>query len=176
MRVSFQIGNEFLKRVRFFPSLRKNGRGPRPLDAAPPAIVSSSCLSFWPSSGSSWVSSVRACWATSKRARSRAHGCRSTILAKRSTCTTSTQAGTPTRLKADALIHKPGAVSNWAGPYLKGDKLPPDPWGNKYNYRSPGEHGKYDLYSYGADGREGGTGNDADITNWESAPATASNK
>jgi general secretion pathway protein G len=76
----------------------------------------------------------------------------------------------------DALLRKPGGASGWAGPYLKGDKLPPDPWGNKYNYRSPGEHGKYDLYSYGADGREGGTGNDADVTNWDSAPATASSK
>jgi general secretion pathway protein G len=76
----------------------------------------------------------------------------------------------------DALIRKPATVSNWAGPYLKGEKLPPDPWGIKYNYRSPGEHGKYDLYSYGADGREGGAGNDADITSWDLGPATASNK
>jgi general secretion pathway protein G len=76
----------------------------------------------------------------------------------------------------DALVRKPAAVSNWAGPYLKGEKLPPDPWGNKYNYRAPGEHGKYDLYSYGADGREGGAGNDADITSWDLGPATASNK
>ena len=76
----------------------------------------------------------------------------------------------------DALVHKPAADGNWAGPYLKGEKLPSDPWGNKYNYRSPGEHGKYDLYSFGADGREGGAGNDADITSWDSGPATASNK
>ena len=73
----------------------------------------------------------------------------------------------------DALVHKPAATANWAGPYLKGEKIPPDPWGNKYNYRSPGEHGKYDLYSFGADGREGGQGNDADITRWDSAPASA---
>jgi general secretion pathway protein G len=70
----------------------------------------------------------------------------------------------------DALVQKPSAVSNWAGPYLKSDKAPTDPWGNRYNYRSPGEHGRYDLYSYGADGRDGGTGNDADITSWDSAP------
>ena len=76
----------------------------------------------------------------------------------------------------DALVHKPAAVANWAGPYLKGDKVPADPWGNKYTYRAPGEHGKYDLYSFGADGREGGTGNDADITSWDSASATASSK
>ncbi len=76
----------------------------------------------------------------------------------------------------DGLVHKPAATANWAGPYLKGEKVPADPWGGKYNYRSPGEHGKYDLYSFGADGREGGAGNDADITSWDSAPATASNK
>jgi general secretion pathway protein G len=71
----------------------------------------------------------------------------------------------------EALVQKPSTVANWAGPYLKGDKVPPDPWGNRYNYRSPGEHGKYDLFSYGADGREAGTGNDADITNWDSPAA-----
>jgi general secretion pathway protein G len=73
----------------------------------------------------------------------------------------------------DTLVHKPAAVAGWAGPYLKGDVVPPDPWGNSYNYRSPGEHGKYDLYSYGADGRDGGTGNDADITNWDATASTA---
>jgi general secretion pathway protein G len=72
----------------------------------------------------------------------------------------------------EALVQKPAAVAAWAGPYLKGSKAPADPWGNRYNYRSPGEHGRYDLYSYGADGRDGGTGNDADITNWET-PAGA---
>jgi general secretion pathway protein G len=74
----------------------------------------------------------------------------------------------------DALVQKPAAAASWTGPYLKGDKVPSDPWGNRYNYRSPGEHGHYDLYSYGADGRDGGTGNDADITSWDTAPATAS--
>lgn len=72
----------------------------------------------------------------------------------------------------EALVLKPAAAANWAGPYLRGDKVPTDPWGNRYNYRSPGEHGRYDLYSYGADGRDGGTGNDADVMNWES-PGTA---
>ncbi len=73
----------------------------------------------------------------------------------------------------DALVQKPAGGASWAGPYLKGDKVPLDPWGNRYNYRSPGEHGRYDLYSFGADGRDGGTGNDADITNWETAAPTA---
>ena len=76
----------------------------------------------------------------------------------------------------EALVHKPAASVSWNGPYLKGEKVPSDPWGNRYNYRSPGEHGKYDLYSYGADGRDGGMGNDADITSWDTAAPTASNE
>jgi general secretion pathway protein G len=71
-----------------------------------------------------------------------------------------------------ALVQKPSAAG-WAGPYLKTDKVPADPWGHSYNYRSPGEHGRYDLYSYGADGREGGAGNDADITSWGSTAAAS---
>ena len=76
----------------------------------------------------------------------------------------------------EALVQKPAASAAWNGPYLKGSKVPGDPWSNKYNYRSPGEHGKYDLYSFGADGRDGGTGNDADITSWDTAPSTAANE
>lgn len=49
--------------------------------------------------------------------------------------------------------------------YLK--RLPQDPWGNNYLYLQPGLHGQYDLYSLGADRREGGSGADADITNWK---------
>jgi len=67
-----------------------------------------------------------------------------------------------------ALISKPSggpAPPNWkAGGYL--DRLNKDPWGNPYEYRSPGSHGEVDLYSYGADGKPGGTGNDADIGSW----------
>ena len=55
----------------------------------------------------------------------------------------------------------------WQGPYLKKAKIPKDPWGHDYHYRYPGEHGEYDLWSYGADGQPGGTGENADITNWE---------
>lgn len=55
----------------------------------------------------------------------------------------------------------------WQGPYLKKKKIPLDPWGHPYQYRSPGEHGEYDLWSYGADGKPGGTGENADITSWE---------
>jgi len=57
---------------------------------------------------------------------------------------------------------------SWSGPYLK-KPLTGDPWGNAYVYRSPGEHNleSFDLHSLGGDGRLGGSGNDADITNWE---------
>jgi len=67
-----------------------------------------------------------------------------------------------------ALISKPSggpAPPNWkAGGYL--DRLNKDPWGNPYQYQSPGSHGEVDVYSYGADGKPGGTGNDADIGSW----------
>ncbi len=49
----------------------------------------------------------------------------------------------------------------------KMSKIPADPWKNEYQYVCPGEHGDYDLWSYGADGREGGEGFDADVTNWD---------
>jgi len=51
---------------------------------------------------------------------------------------------------------------NWRGPYLR-KPVPLDPWGHPYVYRSPGEHNPYDLFSLGRDGRDGGTGEDADI-------------
>lgn len=51
------------------------------------------------------------------------------------------------------------------GGYIR--RLPQDPWGNDYQYIQPGEHGPFDLYSLGADGRLDGEGNDADIGNWQ---------
>jgi len=50
--------------------------------------------------------------------------------------------------------------------YLK-KEIPKDPWGNKFEYRSPGEHGDYDLVSYGADSVEGGEDNNRDIVSWK---------
>lgn len=50
--------------------------------------------------------------------------------------------------------------------YLRQENVPTDPWGNEYVYVYPGEHGRYDLYSPGADGREGGRGVNADIATW----------
>ena len=65
-----------------------------------------------------------------------------------------------------ALMANPGGVRGWNGPYLRSNALPDDPWGTAYNYRAPGQHGAFDLYSLGADKREGGSGDDADITSW----------
>ena len=67
-----------------------------------------------------------------------------------------------------ALVQSPGTIPSWNGPYLKGGVVPNDPWGHPYVYRSPGEHGPYDIMSYGSDGQEGGTGTAADITSWSS--------
>jgi general secretion pathway protein G len=64
-----------------------------------------------------------------------------------------------------ALVVAPSGETNWAGPYLR-KSIPADPWGRAYVYNQPGTHGDYDLLSYGKDGREGGTGEDADIVNW----------
>jgi general secretion pathway protein G len=66
-----------------------------------------------------------------------------------------------------ALVQRPGSINSWNGPYLKGGQVPPDPWGNRYVYRAPGQHGAYDILSYGADGTEGGAGPAKDITSWE---------
>jgi len=66
----------------------------------------------------------------------------------------------------NALRQKVGSGGRWRGPYLK-KPIPKDPWGRDYVYRCPGQHGDYDLFSYGADGVEGGQGENADITSWE---------
>ena len=69
----------------------------------------------------------------------------------------------------NALVQKPSSdpiPPNWKeGGYL--DKLPNDPWGHPYQYLNPGVHGEIDIFSYGADGQPGGTGNDADIGSWD---------
>ena len=66
-----------------------------------------------------------------------------------------------------ALRVKPTGAENWDGPYLKKD-LPMDPWGKTYAYRRPGQHGDFDLLSFGPDGQEGGEGEDAeDIVSWK---------
>ena len=65
----------------------------------------------------------------------------------------------------DALARRPADVTVWNGPYLKGGAVPLDPWGHPYQYRSPVEHmPPYEIKSLGSDGREGGSGNAADIS------------
>ena len=65
-----------------------------------------------------------------------------------------------------ALRTKPTSASHWDGPYLP-KEIPPDPWGNPYRYKFPGEHGdEPDIISFGADGREGGEGESADVYSW----------
>jgi len=66
-----------------------------------------------------------------------------------------------------ALNAKPQSLEKWAGPYLK-KAVPPDPWGNRYLYKSPGDHGDYDLSSLGSDGQPGGSGEAGDVTSWGS--------
>ena len=68
-----------------------------------------------------------------------------------------------------ALVEKPAdtGARNWKdGGYIR--ELSKDPWGNPYRYAYPGAHGRqFDLYTYGADGQEGGQGEDADVNNWD---------
>src|ERR1700730_11535719 len=65
-----------------------------------------------------------------------------------------------------ALVQRSGNTVVWNGPYLKGSMVPTDPWGTPYVYRSPGQHGAYDIISLGASQQEGGTGAQAEITSW----------
>lgn len=64
-----------------------------------------------------------------------------------------------------ALVERPANESKWDGPYLA-KAVPPDPWGKPYSYKSPGEHGEYDLLSFGSDGQPGGSGEAADVVSW----------
>ena len=68
-----------------------------------------------------------------------------------------------------ALVTAPPSLTDptryQAGGYIK--KLPKDPWGRDYKYENPGKHGTFDIYTLGADGIEGGTGENADIGNWQ---------
>ncbi len=66
-----------------------------------------------------------------------------------------------------ALVENLAQNEKWAGPYLKPAVVPKDPWNRDYIYKAPGDHGDFDLYSYGADGQPGGSGENADFNNWE---------
>jgi general secretion pathway protein G len=63
-----------------------------------------------------------------------------------------------------ALVRRPEGEARWSGPYLA-KSVPPDPWGRPYQYRAPGEHGDFDLWSDGPDGQPGG-GDDDPLRNW----------
>lgn len=67
----------------------------------------------------------------------------------------------------DALMSRPSSATGWNGPYLRGNALPVDPWGNAYRYAAPGRHGEIDIYSYGSDNAPGGSGEAADVGNWQ---------
>jgi general secretion pathway protein G len=62
----------------------------------------------------------------------------------------------------DALVTKPANEPNWSGPYLK-KAVPSDPWGRPYVYRIPGEKSEFQIFSFGKDGKAGGSGEDADL-------------
>lgn len=65
-----------------------------------------------------------------------------------------------------ALLSAPTDIAGWRGPYLKGRGLLRDPWGIAYHYESPGEHGDFDIFTFGSDRRSGGTDDAADVANW----------
>ncbi len=66
-----------------------------------------------------------------------------------------------------ALVEQPSTAKFWNGPYLRKKKLPVDPWNNPYHYAFPGQHGKFDIFTLGADNAEGGEGEDQDVKSWE---------
>ncbi len=65
-----------------------------------------------------------------------------------------------------ALREKPSGMDGWKGPYLP-KEIPVDPWGRPYIYKCPGDHGDYDLISFGLDGTEGGDGENQDVVSWK---------
>jgi general secretion pathway protein G len=71
---------------------------------------------------------------------------------------------TPSSL--EELVNEPPGVTGWTGPYIKNSLLK-DPWGQPYLYTVPGEHGDFDVESFGADRQRGGEGKNADITSWQ---------
>lgn len=66
----------------------------------------------------------------------------------------------------EALLQPPPDANGWNGPYVRKEDMITDPWGRRYVYRYPGEHLEFDLYTLGADGTEGGEGENQDVTNW----------
>jgi general secretion pathway protein G len=71
----------------------------------------------------------------------------------------------PDRL--EDLVEQPAGLERWNGPYVRKLSRLQDPWGNMLEFRQPGQNGPFDIVSYGGDGRPGGEGDAADITNWD---------
>ena len=65
-----------------------------------------------------------------------------------------------------ALIQQPAGVDGWNGPYLRKNFVPQDPWKQNYHYRFPGRNAEYEIYSFGADGAEGGEKENQDVVSW----------
>lgn len=65
-----------------------------------------------------------------------------------------------------ALATAPVGVTTWNGPYLKQNANLTDPWGRPFNYRAPGQHGEFDLYSYGPNGQDNSNGGKPAVANW----------
>ncbi|MGA7538940.1 MAG: type II secretion system major pseudopilin GspG [Steroidobacteraceae bacterium] len=66
----------------------------------------------------------------------------------------------------EALLKAPTNTPTWDGPYVKKAESLNDPWGHPYLYRYPGQHGAFDVYTFGSDQKEGGTGEAQDVGNW----------
>jgi general secretion pathway protein G len=64
------------------------------------------------------------------------------------------------------LVERPNNGAEWHGPYLKSKRVPLDPWVRPYIYHFPGQHGDYDLFTFGADNAPGGAGENQDVVNW----------
>lgn len=64
------------------------------------------------------------------------------------------------------LVKAPAGTAAWNGPYLSDKSALNDPWGRPYKFVAPGKHGEFDLFSLGADGQEGGSGEDKDVVSW----------
>lgn len=72
----------------------------------------------------------------------------------------------PTTEEGLEALNEERGVQNWSGPYLEKKVIPLDPWGNPFQYESESKD-TYRLWSWGADGKKGGVGEDADVTSWE---------
>ena len=65
-----------------------------------------------------------------------------------------------------ALVRNPANGLSWQGPYLRSKSVPSDPWGAPFHYRYPGKNSAFDIFSFGADGKQGGEGESQDIVDW----------